>query len=377
MKKFQYNAISFEIPKFCLNENFLLKFIWILRNNGNYEPKVQFFFKSKYNINSSINLKIFKTNTFLLKIAIHYDTNVIKDAKIILKIKKVLRFNGFFDFDYYSSSIFKLGKNKNEIIACKSIENCFYGPNKVSNELPVDLIPISFTRFRYLNHKSSMNKKISKYEKKFQSFSDTILYQNYVTNPIGLDGRSVFSLESKKKKGSDFKTGLVPIFPPFNSRKYLRLIPPFTLGFLLRLFKHRPIWTKKSMEDYLPIPLRKYLKQALPIISYRFNGKTPFRKTWLRFKFEPRKNSQSRIYQTIGFKKKLDKIDYKKKNKNETKKCKNIKKREKITIRKKALNIDKTFFLNKQICDKTESEYKEIIEKNCHTFINLRSGWLI
>jgi len=200
MKKFQYNAISFEIPKFCLIENFLLKFIWILRNNGNFEPKVQFFFKSKYNINSSINLKIFKTNTFLLKIENHYDTNVIKEAKIILKIKKVLRFNGFFDFDYYSSSVFKLGKNQNETIACKTIENCFYGPNKVSNELPVDLIPISFTRFRYLNHKSYITKKISKFEKKFQSVSDTILNQNYVNNPIGLDRRSIFSLESKKKK---------------------------------------------------------------------------------------------------------------------------------------------------------------------------------
>ena len=131
------------------------------------------------------------------------------------------------------------------------------------------------------------------------------------------------------------------------------------------------------MEDYLPIPFRKYLKHAFPIISYRFKGKTPFRETWLRFKFEPRKNSQSRIYQTIGSKKKLDKIDYQKKNKNETKKFKNLKKKEKITIRKKALNIDKTFFLNKQICDKTDSEYKEIIEKDCHTFINLRSGWLI
>jgi hypothetical protein len=377
MKKFQYNAISFEIPKFCLIENFLLKFIWILRNNGNFEPKVQFFFKSKYNINSSINLKIFKTNTFLLKIENHYDTNVIKEAKIILKIKKVLRFNGFFDFDYYSSSVFKLGKNQNETIACKTIENCFYGPNKVSNELPVDLIPISFTRFRYLNHKSYITKKISKFEKKFQSVSDTILNQNYVNNPIGLDRRSIFSLESKKKKGLDFKTGLVPTFPPLNSQKYLRLIPPFTLGFLLRLYKHRPIWTKKSIEDYLPIPLRKYLKQALPIISYRFKGKNPFRETWLRFKFEPRKNSQSRIYQTIGFKKKLDKIDYQKKNKNKTKKFKNIKKREKITIKRKALSMDKTFFLNKQICDRTDSEYKEIIDKNCHTYINLRSGWLI
>ena len=50
-----------------------------------------------------------------------------------------------------------------------------------------------------------------------------------------------------------------------------------------------------------------------------------------------------------------------------------------------AFNIDRglieSFFRSMEMdlnkANYTESEYKEIIEKNCHTYINLRSGWLI
>lgn len=69
---------------------------------------------------------------------------------------------------------------------------------------------------------------------------------------------------------------------------------------LRALFEERPVWCKNIV--YSRISDRNYqkLKTALPVVSYYFhNG--PWRKTWIRLGYDPRKHAEARIYQVIDF----------------------------------------------------------------------------
>lgn len=376
MKTPPNNAISLEIPTSCVNKNSILKFTWILKNNGKYEPRVQLFFKSKMCSKFFANLKFYKTNTFLLNLEKKCFTNVIKTINILLKITKDLRFNGFFDFNYFSNLNSQQNDNLKEMVNYNLKENSLVENTREAFHLPVDLIPINFTRFRYFNYKFDFKGKPFNFKKKCHSNLAFKINKDLKDTPLGLDRRSIFSFISKLKNGFDFIVDLIPKQPPLTYQKCLRLIPSFAIGFLLRLFKHRPIWTKKSLERYLPISSRRHLNQILPFISYRFKGLNPFKETWLRFKFEPRKNQKTRMYQTTGFQKKnprfytqkkeekVDLMIYKKPQKN-----KNPKKL-------RTNNNSKIYILKDQICDLSEAEFNEIIRKSCLGYITSKTGWL-
>jgi hypothetical protein len=183
---------------------------------------------------------------------------------------------------------------------------------KNSIDLSVDLIPINFTRFKHFKNTFSFEKKNFYYKKNEKFYSSYFLNKNFESNPLGLDKRSFFFDKSRLTNKIDFKKDLAPDTPPYIFKENLRLIPTFALGFLLRLYKHRPIWTQKKLEKYLPVSLKKHLKKIIPLITYKFHGSNPFKNTLVRFKYDPRKNSRSYIYQTIGFQKKFQIITNKK-----------------------------------------------------------------
>jgi hypothetical protein len=321
MHKLKNCTISLEIPKFCFNANSFLKYTWVLKNNGDYIPKIKYFFQTNNQIFSSTTLKFSKTKSFLLEINFNHFTNVIKSIKVCININKTLKSSGFFDFIYLPAS----NLNFNEHV-CQNFTNkplgdklCSFYKNKV--DLSVDLIPINFTRFKHFKNTFSFEKKNFYYKKNEKFYSSYFLNKNFESNPLGLDKRSFFLDKSRLRNKIDFKKDLAPEAPHYNFRENLRLIPSFALGFLLRLYKHRPIWTQKKLEKYLPVSLKKHLKKIIPIITYKFNGINPFKNSLVRFKYDPRKNSRSYIYQTIGFQKKLQimtnkKILEKKKNPN-------------------------------------------------------------
>ena len=364
-------GISLEIPTSCINKKTILKFTWILKNSGKYEPKVQLYFKSKTESNFFANLRLFKTNTFLLNIETKCFTNVIKTINIRLKITKDLRFNGFFDFNYFPNS-----NPLKEVVDRNLKEKSLVENSNEAFHLPVDLIPINFTRFRHFNYKFDFKGKPFDFKKKKLSNLAFKIYEDLNDTPLGLDGRSMFSFISKLKNGFDFRVDLIPKQPHPNFQKCLRLTPSFAIGFLLRLFKHRPIWTRRSLEEYLPISSRRHLKQILPFVSYRFKGSNPFKETWLRFKFEPRKNPKTRMYQTTGFQKKTFKF-YKSKKKvrvdlTNFRKPRKREISEELRINKKS-NI---YNSKKQLCDLSESDFNEIIKKNRLDYITSKTGWL-
>jgi|SouAtlMetagenome_1021521.scaffolds.fasta_scaffold31836_1 hypothetical protein len=353
-------AISLEIPKFCFNVNSFLKFTWIIRNNGNYIPKVKYFFKSTNQIYSSITLKFSKANSFLLKVEFNYFTNILKSIKICLRINRILKSSGFFDFIYFPGSKLRINENLCQNFSSKSFENKFLLFHKKSIDLSVDLIPISFTRFKHFKNGFNFKKKNFNSKKNEKFYSNYFSFKNAEFNPLGLDKRSFFFDKSKIGSIIDFKRELAPKLPFCTLRGNLKLIPSFAVGFLLRLYKHRPIWTKRSLDMYLPISLKKHIKKIFPIISYRFNGINPFKDTWIRLNYEPRKNSRTYIYQTIGFQEKI-------KPSSTTK----------ISNRKKNYNIyQKNCNSKYQFCDLNLVKIRKIPLLQPTTRLTFESGWI-
>jgi hypothetical protein len=123
---------------------------------------------------------------------------------------------------------------------------------------------------------------------------------------LGIDARSLqINNITQGKYLINFKTEKSPNFPLKKFKKKLFLAPFFAIGFMIKLFKKRPIWTLKILEKFFPSCLKRYLKSILPSISYCFQGINPFQKDWIRFNFDPRKNKNTLIYQTFEIKKKF------------------------------------------------------------------------
>jgi len=376
MKFSQNTTISIELPKFCINEKSFLKFSWLNERFGNSESKVQFFFKASLGLFSSITLKSFQTKIFLVKINLYYLTNVIKNISVCLKIETVLKFNSFFDFNYFSSSNLKLEGNLINFLRDTYIQTISNTVFKTNLDIPIDLIPTNFTRFNYFKSNFDLNSKTLNFEKSSKTYLDNLENIDQNLNPLGLDRRSIFSTSSDLKRYFSFKTTLIPKMPFTNFRKYTHQLPSFALGFLLRLYKHRPIWTKRYIDVYIPVSIKKHLPQIFPIIAYRFNGKNPFKDTWIRFGFDPRKSLGTRIYQTTGFCLKINEV-----NKSQSRLDryqKHLKKYKKLNM----VSKKKEFFKNtinknvkKQVCDLNDFEYRKLLIRKSLIYINSQSGW--
>ena len=159
MNKLKNCTISLEIPKFCFNVNSFLKFTWILKNNGDYIPKIKYFFKSNKQIFSSTTLKSSKTKSFLLEINFNHFTNVIKSIKVCININKTIKSSGFFDFIYLPASNLKFNEHICQNFTNKPLGNKFCSFYKNRVDLSVDLIPINFTRYKQFKNTFSSEKK--------------------------------------------------------------------------------------------------------------------------------------------------------------------------------------------------------------------------
>ena len=69
-------------------------------------------------------------------------------------------------------------------------------------------------------------------------------------------------------------------------------------------FKNQPIWTKTGLSAVTGQPLER-LKFILPTVAYYFTS-GPWRNQWVRFGYDPRKDSSSAIYQTLDYRVRLE-----------------------------------------------------------------------
>lgn len=65
------------------------------------------------------------------------------------------------------------------------------------------------------------------------------------------------------------------------------------------MFEERPIWTKAAIR-YNTGLTDEHSKIILPVVAYYFpNG--PWRISWVKFGYDPRKDPKARIYQTLDY----------------------------------------------------------------------------
>jgi len=84
-----------------------------------------------------------------------------------------------------------------------------------------------------------------------------------------------------------------PCAKPSRSEKALHEV-------LKKLFLKRPLWTRNALEMNIPAKEIRKLKTVLPTVAYYFSD-GPWRTCWARIGYDPRKNSESRVYQVIDF----------------------------------------------------------------------------
>lgn len=96
----------------------------------------------------------------------------------------------------------------------------------------------------------------------------------------------------------DFNSPTVPSQPTEESLALKPALPQKLIEELTQMFEERPIWTRSQLS-------RKYpdietLKHCLVVVAYYFRNGV-WRNCWVRFKYDPRKDPQAKMYQMLDF----------------------------------------------------------------------------
>ncbi|XP_059149081.1 general transcription factor 3C polypeptide 5-like isoform X2 [Physella acuta] len=67
-----------------------------------------------------------------------------------------------------------------------------------------------------------------------------------------------------------------------------------------KIFEERPLWTKAGILSRLDPYHHRYIKFLLPVVAFYFDT-GPWRNLWCKFGYDPRKNPESKKYQTLDF----------------------------------------------------------------------------
>lgn len=71
------------------------------------------------------------------------------------------------------------------------------------------------------------------------------------------------------------------------------------LAFLLQKFESRPIWSFNALLYHTKVR-RINLKVIVPYLAYTIQD-GPWRKAWIKYGYDPRKDPIARFYQTLDF----------------------------------------------------------------------------
>eukprot|EP01127_Copromyxa_protea_P023229 TRINITY_DN8644_c0_g1_i1.p1 TRINITY_DN8644_c0_g1~~TRINITY_DN8644_c0_g1_i1.p1 ORF type:complete len:434 (-),score=79.56 TRINITY_DN8644_c0_g1_i1:35-1216(-) len=135
-------------------------------------------------------------------------------------------------------------------------------------------------------------------------FSSVDVPQNYNFEANTLftkDEKGEWVLKSNQKKKTTSwnitgKAAEIPKVQPYALRK--DMIPIYKR--LKELFDSRPIWLKTALSMNIPKEMQAKLGRVLPTIAYYFKS-GPWRVCWVRLGYDPRKDPESYIYQSIDF----------------------------------------------------------------------------
>ena len=99
----------------------------------------------------------------------------------------------------------------------------------------------------------------------------------------------------------NFNTLYVPVNPPKGIETALRVkfLQSSHVEQMRKIFEERPIWSKTALL-YVTKFSNEQLKILLPSVAYYFMT-GPWRITWVRLGYDPRKDPESRKYQTLDY----------------------------------------------------------------------------
>lgn len=108
-----------------------------------------------------------------------------------------------------------------------------------------------------------------------------------------LDGEYNKAVEDiQNMRSSNIPERIINESPSFHLIECLKIIK--------KLFELKPIWIRRHIHWLLPKQLRSQLRFALPFVSYTF-AKGPWRHSFIKFGYDPRKHQESYIYQIEAF----------------------------------------------------------------------------
>lgn len=176
----------------------------------------------------------------------------------------------------------------------KSLENPSKDECVYDSVFPVDLPPYSWL------------KKEVPYFLPPAAFSRMDSVQPYVpkTETNNTD-ESVIGKTRKRRAGFSnfisFKTPGVPVNPPkgIETAMKVKFLQSSHVEKIRQYFNERPIWSKTALM-YLTKFTNEQMKVLLPSVAYYFMT-GPWRITWVRLGYDPRKDPKSRIYQVLDY----------------------------------------------------------------------------
>ena len=219
-------------------------------------------------------------------------TNIFYKISCVNMIEKKIKFRNIFDFEFSPgiNSNFFDNKIKNSNLKTKDKNPRLY-------TLPVDIIP-SFFLSKIRNTNLSQFSLYNQIKEIYSADPLKTYRESTFMKILSMDKRSKLKKKETLEENFDFKMNKSPQIG--KKRKQLMFIPLFAIGFFVKIFKKRPIWTRKRLDTFLPLSLKRYVRKILPVISYKFLGINPFTKGWIRNGFDPRKVKKSYIYQSFG-----------------------------------------------------------------------------
>ncbi|XP_014253309.1 general transcription factor 3C polypeptide 5 [Cimex lectularius] len=233
----------------------------------------------------------FNTNGVLLKIKVlkskNSDEIKIKNCEILGRIQTSFKFKSICDFQYLPM----LTNEKGEMVDITStlLPSRVDGENlKAWLDAPAEyfLPPAVFSRVDSQQSGSS-----------YMYRKDT---KDGDSNVAPLIGRT-----RKRRSGHaifvSFNIGTIPIKPREKALKFLevKFLNGPQLEKIKKCFEERPVWSKLALMCVTKFQ-HDQLKYLLPAVAYYFvTG--PFRVMWVRFGYDPRKDPNARVYQTLDY----------------------------------------------------------------------------
>ncbi|KFB39055.1 AGAP009321-PA-like protein [Anopheles sinensis] len=208
----------------------------------------------------------------------------VKSVHIAGSVRKIYKFGAMCDFQqvpaFHSRDTGKVECLYDEFVP-KGADLSYYSDKP--SELQYFLPPPSFSRNDIVNK--------------------LVLRESKITNPESASARPGKSRQKHGLYHSFSMNSPIPTEPTKLCQEMLetRLIAKQDLEIVRQAFETRPIWTKHALRNEIQFQVRNNMMGVLlPAVAFFYvNG--PWRSTWVRFGYDPRKDFEARMFQMLDF----------------------------------------------------------------------------